>query len=139
MFGFGSKNVLIKRLQREVDNHSSRQAVWLEEKATLRGERDGFEVQLKRAKTELGKLKAERNELKAKVRDQVQADLLLNALQAIGLVPDHLPENFDKYRDKSEALRDALYRLDQVRANHGGLDNYLGGQSLGGSLLGSAL
>lgn len=117
MFG---KSKEIKRLkQRETD---------------LMTKHNDFVIEISKLKDKLKEIKEsalkagqiiekERNELKKMVREQTQADLLINALKAVGIIHVHKPDQID-YWKRNESL---LAMQQQAASMSTSLMDYQGG------------
>ena len=69
-----------------------------------------------RLKDASGKVEAERNELKKIVREQTEADLLVNALKGLGIAKTEKPVNTDVFREQ-QRLSDLQSRAMQMNSS----------------------
>lgn len=74
----------------------------------------------------LAKSEKDRKELAGKLRDQSKADLLLNALEAVGIIKDESPSQSDREAAAREIMDRQRFAMEQLRDVYPRQSRYLG-------------
>ncbi len=95
-----------------------------DEKNTVSERKDKFEGKVRGQEVEIKTLKEKLGKMKSRLHDQTEADLLLNALKAVGIIPEKEKKNHFK---EDERLRSQLEQAKLQMSYPDGSYNFISG------------